>query len=82
MIIFKRKPPVDNDGKKDEASVPTPHMTTYLKNSRSRPRAPLASSGISPLFIKIMEFNKREPRQKRSPPHILADEHFNPPPAD
>jgi hypothetical protein len=33
-----------------------------------------------------MEFNKREPTKKRSPPHILADEHFkeahNPPAAD
>jgi len=23
-----------------------------------------------------MEFNKRRPMKKRSPPHILADEHF------
>ena len=68
---------------------------TYLKSRRSSPIAPLSSSGISHLFIKVMEFNKREairrrPKkramagqaQKRSPPHILADEPFNPPPAD
>ena len=68
---------------------------TYLKSRRSRPIAPLSSSGILHLFIKVMEFNKREairrrPKkramagqaQKRSPPYILADEHFNPPPAD
>jgi hypothetical protein len=26
--------------------------------------------------MKIAEFNKRRPMKKRSPPHILADEHF------
>jgi hypothetical protein len=57
------------------------------------PRWPAA--GFHIYFIKILEFNKREPirrrskkramagqAQKRSPPHILADEHFSPPQAD
>jgi hypothetical protein len=31
-------------------------------------------------LLKVL--NKRSPMKKRSPPHILADEHFNPPAAE
>jgi hypothetical protein len=44
--------------------------------------SPAKKRDFTPIFTKIIEFNKRRPMKKRSPPHYLADEHFNPPEAD
>ena len=36
--------------------------------------SPAIKRDFTSIFIKIIEFNKRRPMKKRSPPHILADE--------
>jgi hypothetical protein len=36
--------------------------------------SPAKKRDFTPIFIKIIEFNKRRPMKKRSPPHILTDE--------
>jgi len=50
---------------------------TYLENSKSRPRA-----RREPIRHRPKKRAMAGQAQKRSPPHILADEHFNPPAAD
>jgi hypothetical protein len=67
--------------------------TSKIADHAKEPRE--LAAGFHIYFYKIIEFNQREPlrrrshkramagqAQKRRPPHLMADEHFNPPAAD